>query len=51
MYKAIRKDANEYTTDWGDKIEKCFCNGSFTVYTTEDWVADKIFTVKGEYLA
>ena len=48
MYKAVDKNMNEFTTDFGDKIDKCFCGGEFNFMTTQDWVAKMVFTLKGE---
>ena len=50
MYKAVKKEFNDYTTDFGDKLDKCFCGGDFEIYQTPEWVAEKVFTVKGEVL-
>lgn len=48
MYKAVKKEANDYTTDFGDKLEKCFCGGNFDIKVTQDFIANAVFTVKGE---
>ena len=48
MYKAIDKQANDFITDFGDKIDKCFCGGDLKFMVTQDWVAKMVFTLKGE---
>lgn len=48
MYKAIKKEFNTYTTDFGDKLDKCFCGGDFEVKTAQDYIAHAVFTVRGD---
>ena len=48
MYKAVNKQANIYTTDFGDELENCFCGGDLSVMETWDFIADALFKVKGE---
>ena len=47
MYKA-KKLNNKYVTDFGDVIDKCFCGENVTAITSEDWIANLVFTVKGK---
>lgn len=49
MYKGIEKYIDSYITDFGDKINNCiYCGSELQVKITEDWVAEKVFTLKGE---
>lgn len=48
MYKA-EKQKDIFITDFGDELENCLlCKGDFTIINTYDWVADLVFTIKGE---
>lgn len=50
--KVTYDEVDRYITDFGDDVtDKCLCCGhniAPTVLTTEDWVADMVFIVKGE---
>lgn len=57
MFKCDKKDNNTYITDYGDVISNingtytCIsCNNEMnpTIMKTQDWIANKVFTIKGE---
>lgn len=47
MYKAQQTEKG-FITDFGDKIDRCFCGGYFHSIEADDWVVDKVFSCKGE---